>query len=73
LLFRTRKSVVINPTPSYSKVYDPTMSNPTQEFMDVFPVISEELLAHLRSLNIPQNAIEWFDRSMRYNVLGDTP
>ncbi|KAG0000298.1 Farnesyl pyrophosphate synthetase [Entomortierella chlamydospora] len=70
LLFRTRKPVVINPTPSYSKVYDPTMSNPIKEFMDVFPVIAEELLAHLRSLNIPQNAIEWFDRSMRYNVLG---
>ncbi|KAF8985561.1 Farnesyl pyrophosphate synthetase [Entomortierella lignicola] len=46
------------------------MSEAYKEFMDVFPVIAEELLAHLRSLNIPQNAIEWFDRSMRYNVLG---
>ncbi|KAG0029210.1 Farnesyl pyrophosphate synthetase, partial [Podila clonocystis] len=47
-----------------------TNTNAVQEFNDVFPVLAEELLAHLKSLNIPQNAIEWFDRSMRHNVLG---
>ncbi|KAF9917642.1 Farnesyl pyrophosphate synthetase [Lobosporangium transversale] len=41
-----------------------------KEFMDVFPVLAEELLTHLRSIDIPQNAIEWFEKSMRYNVLG---
>ncbi|KAI1318754.1 Farnesyl pyrophosphate synthetase [Mortierella claussenii] len=46
------------------------MADAHKEFMDVFPVLAEELLAHLRSLNIPQNAIEWFERSMRHNVLG---
>ncbi|KAG0374672.1 Farnesyl pyrophosphate synthetase [Mortierella sp. AD032] len=46
------------------------MSNPVQEFNDVFPVLADELIAHLRSINIPENAIEWFDRSMRHNVLG---
>ncbi|KAF9975773.1 Farnesyl pyrophosphate synthetase [Actinomortierella ambigua] len=46
------------------------MADPVKEFNDVFPVLAQELLDHLRSLNIPQNAIEWFDRSMRHNVLG---
>ncbi|KAF9358990.1 Farnesyl pyrophosphate synthetase [Mortierella sp. NVP85] len=41
-----------------------------QEFMEVFPKAKEELLSHLRSLNIPQNAIEWFDSSVEYNVPG---
>ncbi|KAG0338134.1 Farnesyl pyrophosphate synthetase [Podila horticola] len=45
-------------------------TNAVQEFNDVFPVLAEELLSHLKSLNIPQNAIEWFERSMRHNVLG---
>ncbi|KAF9134488.1 Farnesyl pyrophosphate synthetase [Mortierella sp. GBA39] len=46
------------------------MANPVQEFNDVFPVLADELIAHLRSIHIPENAIEWFDRSMRHNVLG---
>ncbi|KAF9082003.1 Farnesyl pyrophosphate synthetase [Mortierella sp. GBA35] len=46
------------------------MSNPVKEFNDVFPVLADELISHLRSINIPENAIEWFDRSMRHNVLG---
>ncbi|KAF9147826.1 Farnesyl pyrophosphate synthetase [Linnemannia schmuckeri] len=46
------------------------MANPVQEFNDVFPVLADELIAHLRSINIPENAIEWFNRSMRHNVLG---
>ncbi|KAG0223349.1 Farnesyl pyrophosphate synthetase [Actinomortierella wolfii] len=46
------------------------MTDPVKEFNDVFPVLAQELLDHLKSLNIPQNAIEWFDRSMRHNVLG---
>ncbi|KAF9162535.1 Farnesyl pyrophosphate synthetase [Actinomortierella ambigua] len=46
------------------------MADAVKEFNDVFPVLAQELLDHLRSLNIPQNAIEWFDRSMRHNVLG---
>jgi farnesyl diphosphate synthase len=37
-------------------------TNPVQEFNDVFPVLADELIAHLRSINIPENAIEWFDR-----------
>ncbi|KAG0007080.1 Farnesyl pyrophosphate synthetase [Modicella reniformis] len=46
------------------------MADTRKEFMDVYPVVTEELLAHLRSLSIPQNAMDWFKRSMDYNVPG---
>ncbi|KAF9432132.1 Farnesyl pyrophosphate synthetase [Entomortierella beljakovae] len=46
------------------------MSNPNQEFMDAFPVLLDELINHLKSLNMPDNAIEYFERLTRYNVLG---
>jgi len=38
------------------------MTDAVKEFNDVFPVLAEELLSHLRSLRIPENAIEWFER-----------
>lgn len=31
-----------------------------KRFESVFPLLVEELTSHLQSINLPQNAIEWF-------------
>lgn len=50
------------PTTRPPTTHSTMATNPVQEFNDVFPVLADELIAHLRSIHIPENAIEWFDR-----------
>ncbi|KCV73224.1 isoprenoid biosynthesis-like protein [Fonticula alba] len=41
-----------------------------QKFADFFPTLSNDILAHLKTINIPVDAFNWLDRMMNYNVPG---
>ncbi|ODQ54174.1 farnesyl pyrophosphate synthase [Saitoella complicata NRRL Y-17804] len=41
-----------------------------KQFEDVFPELVEELLAHLRSINMPSEAIEWYEKNLMHNTMG---
>jgi len=41
-----------------------------KRFEDVFPLLKQEVLAHLDECRMPQDARDWFDRSLEYNTPG---
>jgi farnesyl diphosphate synthase len=38
-----------------------------KRFEEVFPLLVDELITHLQSINLPQNAIEWF-KNVSYDL-----
>ncbi|KAF9516968.1 hypothetical protein BS47DRAFT_1291730 [Hydnum rufescens UP504] len=41
-----------------------------KRFLDVFPVVVEELLDTLRAESMPEDIVEWYRRSLEYNLPG---
>ncbi|KAK5111317.1 hypothetical protein LTR62_005157 [Meristemomyces frigidus] len=41
-----------------------------QEFETVFPKLVEDLKEHAATYKLPEQAMQWFDKSMNYNTLG---
>jgi len=41
-----------------------------KRFESVFPLLVDELTSYLRSINLPENAIEWYKENLNYNTPG---
>ncbi|KAL2863246.1 bifunctional (2E,6E)-farnesyl diphosphate synthase/dimethylallyltranstransferase [Aspergillus lucknowensis] len=46
------------------------MSSGRAAFEAVFPSLAQEMLDHAKKYNLPQNALEWFEKSLNTNVPG---
>ena len=41
-----------------------------EKFSDVYKLIREELVAHIRAQGMPEDAVEWYTRNLDYNTPG---
>ncbi|BCR89811.1 bifunctional (2E,6E)-farnesyl diphosphate synthase/dimethylallyltranstransferase [Aspergillus chevalieri] len=41
-----------------------------EQFESVFPSLVEDLLAHAKKYNLPENALQWFEKAINVNVPG---
>ncbi|KAI9851993.1 MAG: Farnesyl pyrophosphate synthetase [Thelocarpon superellum] len=46
------------------------MPTTRKEFEEVFPQLIQDLTSHAREYNVPENAVSWYEQSLKHNSMG---